>query len=132
MAAKKLVRDVMIKDVVMISAFSTLRDALRLMKEREVKSLVVDRHDQNDAYGILTYTHILKTIIAEEGDIDLINVYDVCAKPALTVNPELATRHAAHLMYGNNLKRLLVTENNEAVGIITTNDLVRDILHMIE
>lgn len=130
--AKKQVRDVMITDVVTISPFSTLRDALLVMKERGVKSLVVERHDRHDAYGILTYTHLLKTIIAEEGDIDLINVYDVCAKPALSVHPDLATRHAAHLMHQHNLKRLLVTENNSVVGIVTTNDLVRDILRIIE
>lgn len=132
MTAKKLVRDVMVSNIVTISPFSTLREALRVMKERNVKSLVVDRHDRHDAYGMLTYTHILKTIIAEDGDIDLINVYDVCAKPALSVHPDLATRHAAHLMYGNNIKRLLVTDNNEAVGIITTNDLVRDVLQLME
>jgi predicted transcriptional regulator len=102
------------------------------MKQRAVKSLVVDRQNAHDAYGILTYSHILKTIIAEEGDIDLINVYDVCAKPALSVHPELATRHAADLMHSHNIKRLLVTDNNQVVGIITTNDLVRDVLRLIE
>jgi signal-transduction protein with cAMP-binding, CBS, and nucleotidyltransferase domain len=130
--ATKRVRDVMIAEVVSISPFSTLRDALQMMKQREVKSLVVDRQDAHDAYGILTYSHILKTIIAEEGDIDLINVYDVCAKPALSVHPELATRHAAHLMHTQGIKRLLVTDNNRVVGIITTNDLVRDVLRLIE
>ena len=130
--ATKLVRDVMINEVVTISPFSTLRDALLGMKQRGVKSLVVERHDEHDAYGILTYSHLAKTIIAEEGDIDLINVYDVGVKPALSVHPELATRHAAHLMHTHNIKRLLVTENNQVVGIVTTNDLVRDILALIE
>lgn len=130
--AAKLVRDVMITELVKISPFSTLRDALQVMKERGVKSLVVDRHDEHDAYGILTYTHILKTIIAEEGDIDLINVYDVCAKPALSVHPNLATKHAAHLMYRHNIKRLLVTDDNTALGIVTTNDLVREVLRLME
>src|SRR6056297_2126552 len=118
--AAKLVRDVMVTDIVKISPFSTLRDALQLMRERGVKSLIVERHDEHDAYGILTYTHILKTIIAEEGDIDLINVYDVSSKPALSVHPNLATKHVARLMYGQNIKRVLVTENNIAVGIVTT------------
>ncbi|KGE05144.1 CBS domain-containing protein [Pseudohaliea rubra] len=130
--AAKLVRDVMVTDIVTISPFSTLRDALTLMRERGVKSLVVERHDEHDAYGILTYTHILKTIIAEEGDIDLINVYDVSAKPALSVHPSLATKHVAKLMYGQNIKRVLVTENNTAVGIVTTNDLVREVLRLME
>ncbi len=130
--ATKLVRDMMVTQVVTMSPFNTLRDALLAMKQHGVKSLVVDRHDEHDAYGILTYSHLLKTIIAEDGDIDLINVYDVCAKPALSVPPQLATRHAAHLMHTHNIKRLLVTENNQLVGIVTTNDLVRDILALIE
>ncbi|MGT0150532.1 hypothetical protein ACT691_18445 [Vibrio metschnikovii] len=41
-------------------------------------------------FGLITYTDIVKTVIAEGGDIDLLNVYDVCAKPAISVGENLA------------------------------------------
>lgn len=127
-----LVKDIMVRDVVTISPLATIRDAMRLMKQRGVKSLVVEKRDQHDAFGIITYTNILKTIVAEEGDIDLINVYDICAKPALTISRELDVKHAARLMVGMNIRRLLVTATNELAGIVTMNDIVGAILEMAD
>jgi predicted transcriptional regulator len=77
-----LVKDIMKSNVITISAFATVRDALHLMREQNIKSLVVEKGNEHDAYGLVTYNDILKTIVAEEGDIDLINVYDICTKPA--------------------------------------------------
>lgn len=128
----KLVQDLMVTAVITISPFSTLREALSLMKRHNIKSLVVDRQNEHDAYGLITYTNILKTIIAEEGDIDLINVYDVCVKPAITVSPKLAVKHAAAMMSQHRLKRLLVTSDNQLVGLLAMDDLVSDILSLIE
>jgi len=128
----KLVKDLMVKDVVTISPFSSLREALKLMKKHKIKSLVVDRQNPHDAYGLITYTNILKTIIAEEGDIDLINVYDVSIKPAIAISQEMAVKHAASLMSQHKLKRLLVTSDNKLVGLLTMDDMVTDILSLIE
>ncbi|GHG71066.1 hypothetical protein GCM10010919_22060 [Alishewanella longhuensis] len=128
----KLVQDLMVTQVITISPFSSLREALSLMKKHNIKSLVVDRQNEHDAYGLITYTNVLKTIIAEEGDIDLINVYDVCVKPAITVSPKLAVKHAAAMMSQHRLKRLLVTSDNQLVGLLAMDDLVSDILSLIE
>ena len=127
-----LVKDIMVRDVVTISPLATIRDAMRVMKQRGVKSLVVEKRDQHDAFGIITYTNILKTIVAEEGDIDLINVYDICSKPALTISRELDVKYAARLMVSMNIRRLLVTATNELAGIITMNDIVGAILEIAE
>ncbi|MBW7862135.1 MAG: CBS domain-containing protein [Rhodocyclaceae bacterium] len=127
-----LVKDIMVREVVTISPFATIRDAMRVMRSRGVKSLVVDKRHEHDAFGIITYTNILKTIVAEEGDIDLINVYDVCAKPALTISRELDVKHAARLMVNIGIRRLLVTAANELSGIITMNDIVGAILRMAD
>ena len=58
----KLVQDLMVTAVITISPFSTLREALSLMKRHNIKSLVVDRQNEHDAYGLITYNNILKTI----------------------------------------------------------------------
>ncbi|ENO74640.1 signal transduction protein, partial [Thauera sp. 27] len=114
-----LVKDIMLREVVTVSPFATIREAMRVMKQNKVKSLVVEKRDAHDAYGIITYTNILKTIVAEEGDIDLVNVYDICAKPALTISRELDVKHAARLMVNIGVRRLLVTSSNELAGIVT-------------
>jgi signal-transduction protein with cAMP-binding, CBS, and nucleotidyltransferase domain len=127
-----LVQDLMVRKVATISPIATIRQAMQAMKDHQVKSLVVLRRDAHDVYGIITYTNILKTIVAEEGDIDLVNVYDICAKPAITIGAQTHIKHAARLMVNMNLRRLIVLEGNEMVGIITMNDIVGDIVKMVE
>ncbi|PWG63879.1 CBS domain-containing protein [Spiribacter halobius] len=127
-----LVKDIMKTDVVTISPLASLREAMQLMRSRDVKSLVVEKRGPHDAYGLVTYTTILRTIVAEEGDIDLINVYDVCSKPAISVHPELDVRHVARLMVNQSFRRVLVLRDNELAGILTRNDIVASVLEMAE
>ena len=127
-----LVKDIMVTDVITISPLASIREAMSVMRSKGVKSLVVEKKNEHDAYGMLTYSNILQTIVAEEGDIDLLNVYDVCTKPALIISKELEIKHAARMMVNMGLQRLLVTSTNDLAGIITMNDLVGAILELAE
>ncbi|MCP1675415.1 CBS domain-containing protein [Natronocella acetinitrilica] len=127
-----LVKDIMQTDVVTISPRATIRQAMQAMRSKGVKSLVVEKQNAHDAYGIITYTTILRTIVAEEGDIDLINVYDVCTKPVISVSAELDVKHVARLMVNHDFRRIIVLENNQLQGIIAMNDIVRPILELAE
>ena len=130
--SRKCVEDMMISDVVTISPLATLREAMMKMREHSVKSLVVEKRHESDAWGILTYTTVLKTIVQEDGDVDLINVYDIASKPAMTVPRQLEVRHAVSLMVNFNIKRLIVSSNNELDGILTMNDIVGAILEKLD
>ncbi|NPA53496.1 MAG: CBS domain-containing protein [Aquificae bacterium] len=126
-----LVKDVMNKDVVKISPLMSLKEAIKLMKEKDVKALVVDRVSERDAYGIITYTSILKAIYFEEGDIDLLNVYDVAVKPALSISGELDIKYAAKMMVNFNIKRLLVIDNNQLQGIVSMTDIIEHLAEQL-
>lgn len=128
----KLVQDVMIRDTITVSPFTSLREALSLMKQHQVKSLVVEKQNEHDAYGLITYTNILKTVIAEDGDIDLLNVYDAYAKPVISVGEHLGIRYAAGMMSQHQVKRLLVLRDNDLVGLITMDDIMAALLDTIE
>lgn len=125
-----LVKDIMKTDVVTISPLASLRDAMAKMRQYKVKSLVVERRDDEDAYGIITYATILRTIVAEEGDIDLVNVYDVCRKPVITVPPGMNLKYVARLMADQRLGRVVVLETGDLAGIITMTDIVDEVLAM--
>lgn len=130
--SRKCVEDTMISEVVTISPMATLREAMMKMRQHQVKSLVVEKRHEADAYGILTYTTILKTIVQQDGDVDLINVYDIATKPAMSVPRQLEVRHAVNLMVNFNIKRLVVSSNNQLEGILTMNDIVGAILEKLE
>jgi len=120
-----LVENIMVKDgLVTISPMAPLKDAIKLMKEKKVKSVIVNKIRPSDAYGILTYKNILSSIVAEDGDIELLNVYDIYSKPAIQLSKELDIKYAAQMMVRNGIKRILVIDNNELEGIVTMNDII--------
>jgi len=127
-----LVSEILKSEVITVSPLAPLREAMQLMRRHKVKSLVVDKQHPHDAYGIITYTTILRTIVAEEGDIDLSNVYDVCTKPVITVPAEMDVKYVARLMVSQGIRRLVVLRGNELEGIVTTSDIVGSILEMAE
>ncbi len=128
-----LVSEVMIKDnLAIVSPISPVRDALTLMRKTKVKSLIVDKLRPSDAYGLLTYKNILFSIISNDGDIDLLRVYDICSKPAIQVSKQLDLKYASQLMVKNNVKRLLVVDGNELEGILTMTDILTLFLESIE
>jgi len=122
-----LVKDIMQKDVSVISPLASIKEALKMMREKNVKALVVDKQHPHDAYGIITYTSILKAVYTEEGDIDLLNVYDIAIKPAISISEELDIKYAARMMVNFNIKRILVVENNQLKGIISMTDIIESL-----
>jgi len=124
-----LVKDMMSKNnLVIISPMAPVRDALQIMKNKKVKSLIVDKIRPSDAYGLLTYKNVLYSIIANDGDIDLLRVYDICTKPAYQVSEGLDSKYAVKLMVQSKVKRLLVIDNNEIKGILTMTNIMDNYL----
>ena len=118
--------------LIVISAMSTVRDALKLMKEHKVRSVIVDKTTENGAYGLLTFKNILQSIVAEDGDIDLLNVYDIATTPAFSVSAKLDVKYAARMMVQSSIKRLLVIDNNELYGILTMTDIIGILMDSVE
>ncbi|PHS38147.1 MAG: histidine kinase [Sulfurovum sp.] len=119
-------------NVVTISPMATVREAISLMKEHKVRSIVVDKRTEDGAYGLVTFKNILQSIVAEDGDIDLLNVYDIAVAPAFAVSSKLNVKYAARMMVHNSIKRLLVLDNNELQGILTMTDIIGILMESVE
>ena len=120
------------ENLVIISAMSTVREALSLMKKHQVRSVIVNKNTEDGAYGLVTFKNILQSIVAEDGDIDLLNVYDIASTPAFSVSTKLDVKYAARMMVQNSIKRLLVIDNNELYGILTMTDIIGILLDSVE
>jgi predicted transcriptional regulator len=129
-----LVKEVMVEasKIVKVSPMMPVREALNIMRTKRVKSLVVDKLKPHDAYGMLTYKNILTSIVANDGDIDLLRVYDIYSKPAFQISEELDVKYAAQVMVKGGVKRLLVIDNNELEGILTMTDILGVLLESVK
>ena len=111
---------------------STVRDALKLMKENDVRSVIVEKTVDSGAYGLLTFKNLLQSIVAEDGDIDLLNVYDIAVMPAFSVSGKLDVQYAAKMMVSSSIKRLLVIDNNDLIGILTMSDIIEVLMESVD
>jgi CBS domain-containing protein len=118
--------------LIIISPMATVRESIKLMKEHKVRSIIVDKNTDDGAYGLVTFKNILQSIVAEDGDIDLLNVYDIAATPAFSVSAKLDVKYAARMMVQNSIKRLLVLDNNELQGILTMTDIIGILMDSVE
>ena len=129
-----LVKDVMTpkEKLISVNPIATVREAMKLMRTHSVRSIIVDKAQVDGAYGLVTFKNILQSIVAEDGDIDLLNVYDIAAIPALTVSSQLNVKYAAKMMVNSSIKRLLVVDNNELLGILTMTDIIEILMDSVE
>jgi len=118
--------------LIKVSPMATVREALELMKENSVRSVIVDKTGTSGAYGLVTFKNILQSIVAEDGDIDLLNVYDIAVIPAIAISGKLDVKYAAKMMVTSSIKRILVTDNNELHGILTMTDIIEILMESVE
>ena len=129
-----LVKEIMTpkEKLVSVSPMATVREALGLMRRHKVRSVIVEKTSPSGAYGLVTFKNILQSIVAEDGDIDLLNVYDIASTPAISVSAQLDIKYAARMMVTSSIKRLLVIDNNELYGIVTMSDIIGILMESME
>ncbi|NEP47465.1 MAG: CBS domain-containing protein [Moorea sp. SIO3C2] len=89
--------EIMTTDIVSISGSATVAEAVELMKDKGLRSLIVERRHDNDPYGIVTETDIIYKVAAYGKDPKEMRVYEIMTKPCIVVNPELGVEYVARL-----------------------------------
>jgi predicted transcriptional regulator len=102
----------------------TIMAALRTMKHVETKSLIVDKRDDDDEYGMLLISDIAKQVLALDRSPERINVYEIMSKPLLSVDPEMDIRFSARLFDQFGLSRAPVLQDGKIIGIVSYTDMV--------
>jgi predicted transcriptional regulator len=118
------VRDVMKHDFDMVDGRITVMDALRTMKHVETKTLLVNKRNDDDEYGMVLLSDIAKLVLAKDRSPDRVNVYEIMAKPLLSVDPDMDIRYCARYFENFGLSRAPVVEHRKIIGIISFTDMV--------
>jgi acetoin utilization protein AcuB len=124
------VSDWMTRNPVTISPTASLVEAYNLMRDNEVRRLLVV---DNDLIGMLTQSDILRALpgLLDEGDRETRlmkvtrKVRDVMTYDPVTVDPEDTIQEAAERMLEYEISGLPVISGGRPVGIITESDIFR-------
>ena len=119
--------DVMTKDVVYIDGDKSVADAIRLMREKKVSSLIVNRREHEDAWGIVTRKDVVTKVVDPGKDPVDVKVHEIMTKPIVTVSPSLAIKYCARLMNHTGVRRAVVFDGKEIVGILSNTDILNAI-----
>jgi len=119
----KTASDVMTKHVVDIGPDATVAEAIDKMKQWNVSSLLVQRRSLGDTWGFVSQTDIVEKVIAEGRDAEQVQVHEIMTKPVITVPPNCSLRDCAALMARADIRRVLVFDGQDIVGIVSSSDI---------
>jgi len=113
------VRDCMRTEVTEVDGKLDVLSALKIMKNVGATSLIVKRRDENDEIGMLLFSDVAKEVIAKDRAPERVNVYEIMAKPVLTVRPDMEIRYCAKMFVNFGITHAPVVENDKIVGIVS-------------
>lgn len=120
----KTAADVMTRDVVSIRADATVAEAMQLMREKGVSSLLVEPRSDVDTHGFMSRRDIIEKVVAKGRRPEDCLVADIMSKPLITVPPDCDLRDCAILMNKAGIRRVLVFDGQRIVGIVSNTDIL--------
>jgi CBS domain-containing protein len=111
----------MTKPVISVDSSATAHDAAKMMEESKIGAIVV--FENNLPVGIITDRDFAIKITAHAYPIDT-PVRRIMSSPLVTITPDSPFWVGANLMNSRKIRRLVVIDDEQVVGIITITDLV--------
>ncbi|NNE06103.1 MAG: CBS domain-containing protein [Xanthomonadales bacterium] len=118
------VRHVMKTEVDVVDGMLTVAAALKVMKYPNTSTLIVDKRDENDEYGVVMFRDVARQVLAHDRSPDRVNVYEIMSKPAIHVDPEMDIRYCARLFDQFGLSRAPVLDQGRVIGLVSYSDIV--------
>lgn len=120
------VKDVMQKDLLTIDGMATSKEVAEKMRTHGVSELLVDKRNEDDAWGIVTISDLVQKVIVPSRNAEQVSVYEIMTKPVITVPADMDIRYAIRLIHGTGVHRAPVESMGKIVGMITLSSLILD------
>ncbi|MGA3297870.1 MAG: CBS domain-containing protein [Candidatus Bathyarchaeia archaeon] len=116
------IRQIM-RTIVSVDSKSKVKEAARMMVEKGIGSLIANRDGL--PFGIITERDLMEKIVAEGVDPAKITVGEVMTAPLTTIDAAASIVDVARRMMEKQVKRLIVTDREKIIGIVSQTDLVQ-------
>jgi CBS domain-containing protein len=115
------VRDIMQKNVITLEHDKSALDAAKLISEKDISFLVIVKDGK--PIGVVTERDFVRKIDSENKQSSKVSLSDIMSYKFRWVKPSTNIEDAVQKMVNNNIRRLVVLENEKLVGVITQTDL---------
>ena len=105
----------------------TVLSVARTMTEHNISCIVVTTAE--GAVGVLTERDVLRGV-ANGDDLLTAIVAEKMSSPVISVPPDLSALEASALMESKGIKRLVITQDQHLVGVVTQTDITRGLISM--
>jgi len=116
-----VVSDIMSK-LVTIESTGSVKEAAERMLEKNIGSIIITK-DGKPA-GIVTKSDLLARVIVDCRDPRECPVADIMSSPLLTIDKDTPILEAMRVIKQKKVRRLLVSDGDELVGIISEADMI--------
>jgi len=110
------------RDIKSIHRDASLREAARLMRDKQVGSLLVEEHGEH--VGIISETDVVRRGVAEGLDPDEVPVHTIMSSPIITLDVGKSAVDANGVMSERGIRHLAVTEHGRIIGVLSVRDLL--------
>jgi len=102
----------------------TVAEGIKLAQQHNVRALIINKRNDNDEYGLVMLADIAKQVIAKDRSPERVNLYEIMAKPILTVPSTMDVRYCARLFERFGIHTAPVMDNQKIVGMVDYTDMV--------
>ena len=103
-----------------------LRDAVDVMAERDIGSLVVIEH--GDLVGMLTFREVISGIVRNQGSVGTTIVRTVMDDAPLTCTPETDLDEVRRMMLNKHARYMPVLERRTLLGVVSLYDVAKAVV----
>jgi isocitrate dehydrogenase len=118
---------IMTREVVTVPATCSVAYATHIMRQKGITSVIVEP-DDGGAWGIMTMRDVLKHIIGTDRSPEDVPLGTIASRPLIYVTPETSLRECSKVMLDSNIRRLVIKQEGQPVGIISDTD----VFHFVE
>ena len=115
------IRDIMEKIVITIDINETANHAANQMKENDISFLVIIENGK--PVGVVSERDFVQKLCINNQNSSDVKISDIMSYKFRWVNPTTKIEDAIQKMLNNNIRRLLILDDEKLVGVITQTDL---------
>jgi CBS domain-containing protein len=114
-------------NVVIMEGEKYADEALKLMKERSVRSILVSH--KGEVIGIVSKTDILFKVMSQGRNPGKVRLREIMTSPVLAVNPHNSVQDTLSIMDKHVIRQVIVSSQSAVLGMVSRDDIFEKI-HM--